>query len=164
MKNRHDVVGTLEMAIGLLIYLIPIVCGFYIITWAGRAYHEGHKLFVEESLDRPGEAHSEMVIITEEEAGSALTVGRMLERQKLISSGVTFAVKAKLSGYSGRILPGSFILSSDMNMEQMLETLSRVPGAEKEKKKGSQEEGSGETSRDRSSGSEKENKDVWGQF
>ena len=164
MKNRHGAVGIFEMVIGILIYLIPIVCGFYIITWAGKAYHEGHKLFVEESLDRPGEAHSEMVIITEEEARSALTVGRMLERQKLNSSGITFAVKARLSGYNGRILPGSFILSSDMNMEQMLETLSKVPGAETESQKGSGEEGTGETNEDKSAGSEKENKDVWGQF
>ena len=106
MKKRSDFIGIIEAAMGIMIYVIPIVCGFFIITWAGKAYHEGYKIFVEESLDAPGFAHSEMVTISAQDAGSALAVGRILEKQDLISSGLTFAIKARLSGYDDKILPG----------------------------------------------------------
>ena len=163
MKRGSEFVGIMEGALGIVIYLIPIVCAFFIVTWAGRAYHEGHKLFVDESLDRPGFAHSEMVTITEADASSAFAVGRILEKQDLISSGITFAVKAKLSGFDEIILPGTFILSSDMTMEQMLEKLSKMPAVETEGQEGSGETGT-ESDVDGSSETQKENKDVWGQF
>ena len=163
MKKRSDFIGIIEAAMGIAIYVIPIVCGFLIITWAGKAYHEGHKLFVEESLDAPGFAHSEMVTISAQDAESALAVGRILEKQNLISSGLTFAVKARLSGYDDSILPGTFILSSDMTMQQMLEKLSKTPGDENQDQEDGAENGTGDTDTG-GAGQEKENKDVWGQY
>ena len=163
MKKKSDFIGIIETAMGIAIYVIPIVCGFFIITWAGKAYHEGHKLFVEESLDAPGFAHSEMVTISAQDAESALAVGRILEKQNLISSGLTFAVKARLSGYDDSILPGTFILSSDMTMQQMLEKLSKTPGDENQDQADGAENGTGDTDTG-GAGQEKENKDVWGQY
>ena len=161
MDNRIEKTGIFETIIGILIDLIPVLCIVLIITWAGRAYAEGYGIFVQKPLDSPGEAHSEMVEIPEESAGSALAVGRILEDQNLISSRFAFAVKARLSGYNGAILPGTYILSSDMTMEQMLEKLSVEPGIES----GGQDQGAADPSaadRDQTSGG-KENKDVWGQ-
>ncbi len=163
MKKRSDFIGIIEAAMGIMIYVIPIVCGFFIITWAGKAYHEGYKIFVEESLDAPGFAHSEMVTISAQDAGSALAVGRILEKQDLISSGITFAIKARLSGYDDKILPGTFILSSDMTMQQMLEKLSKTPGTETMDQAEGDETGTGDMDTG-GAGQEKENKDVWGQY
>ncbi len=163
MSKRSEVMEIIENALGIVIYLIPIVCAFFIITWAGSAYHEGHKLFVDESLDQPGFAHSEMVTISTVDAGSALAVGRILEKQELISNGITFAIKAKLSGFEDSILPGTFILSSDMTMGQMLVKLSKQPAVESSGQEGVSETGEGEEG-SLDTDSEKENKDVWGQF
>lgn len=163
MKKRTGFPEIAEAVLGILIYLIPIVCGIYILSWAGRAYHEGYNLFAEESLDSPATAHSELITVSESEADSALAVGRILEKQNLVSSGVTFAIKARLAGYSDKFLPGSFLLSSDMTMVQMMEKLSREPTAEKaDPASGGEETAGAEDSQ--TGGKKKENKDVWGQY
>ena len=103
-----------------------------------------------------------MVMISEEAAGSALTVGGILEDMDLISNKYAFAIKARLSGYSDTLLPGNYILSSDMTMEQMLEKLSVDPAEEAARKEA--EEAAKAAEAEGSYTSEKlENKDVWGQ-
>ena len=95
MKKRTGFPEIAEAVLGILIYLIPIVCGIYILSWAGRAYHEGYNLFAEESLDSPATAHSELITVSESEAGSALAVGRILEKQNLVSQ--TREVRGQIS-------------------------------------------------------------------
>ena len=138
----------------------PIICVLIIIAWAGRAYAEGYGLFVQKSLDSPGDvqAHSEMVTISEEDAASALRVGKILEDMDLISSRYSFAVKARLTGYSHSILPGDYIISSDMTAEQILEKLSVDPATVPE----NQADGDAPADTGQSD-TQEENKDVWGQ-
>jgi cell division protein YceG involved in septum cleavage len=160
MDNNIEKTGLVETVIGIIMDVAPIICVFIIIAWAGRAYTEGYGLFVQKSLDSPGDvqAHSEMVTISEEDAASALKVGRILENMDLISSRYSFALKARLTGYSHSILPGDYILSSDMTMEEMLEKLSVDPATVPE------DQVDGETPADSGqSDSQEENKDVWGQ-
>jgi cell division protein YceG involved in septum cleavage len=160
MDNNIEKTGLVETVIGIIMDVAPIICVFIIIAWAGRAYTEGYGLFVQKSLDSPGDvqAHSEMVTISEEDAASALKVGRILENMDLISSRYSFALKARLTGYSHSILPGDYILSSDMTMEEMLEKLSVDPATVPE------DQADGETPADSGqSDSQEENKDVWGQ-
>lgn len=161
--KKLEKTGILETLIGLAMDVAPIICAVLIVGWAGRAYAEGHGLFVQKPLDSPGEAHSEMVTITEEDAGSALAVGRILEEQNLISSRFAFAVKAKLIGADDTILPGTFILSSDMTMEQMLARLSVEPGTYKNGSGGNGDGQAGEGDAWNEAPAQKENKDVWGQ-
>lgn len=152
---------TMDLIIGFLMDIVPVVCAVLIVAKAGSAYAEGYGLFVQKGMDAPGQAHTEMVTILEEDAGSALAVGKILENQKIITSRFTFAVKAKLTGYDEKLLPGTYILSSDMTMEQILEKISVLPGTETSGQEGlesGQEDESGESSE-----SVKENKDVWGQ-
>lgn len=161
MNNKIEKTGILETLIGLVIDAAPIVCAFMIVIWAGRAYAEGYGLFVQKGLDRPGDAHSEMVTLTEEDASSALKVGKILEEMNLISNRYAFAVKAKLTGHSHTMLPGTFIISSDMTMEQILEKLSVDPAAAP----AGTEQDTGEipvNTENRNSYEEKENRDVWG--
>lgn len=160
-KKRIRPSDLLEMLIGFLMDIFPVVCAVLIVLWAGKAYTEGYGLFVQQGKDRPGEGHTEMVTITEEEAGSLLGVGTRLEKQELVGSRFFFALKTKLSGYEDKILPGTYILSSDMTAEQILERISAAPEAETEGDENAEvsESGGGE------SGSEqKENRDVWGQW
>ena len=114
---------------------------------------------MQEGLDKPGEAHSEMISITEEDASSALAVGRLLERQDLIGSRYFFALKARLSGADGMILPGTYILSSDMTADDILTRICTDPAAET----GSPEEGAAAEEEGAAEGEETENRDVWGQ-
>lgn len=162
MDNKIEKTGIIETVIGIIMDAAPIICAFIIVVWAGRAYAEGYGLFVQKGLDSPGDvqAHSEMVTVSEEDAASALRVGAILEDMDLISSRYAFAIKARLSGYSHSILPGTYILSSDMTAEQMLEKLSVDPAAVPE----GEEEGTGETAEDSGENTqeEAENKDVWG--
>ncbi|MDO5476010.1 MAG: hypothetical protein Q4F43_02725 [Eubacteriales bacterium] len=161
MRNRKVGKGdVLEMAIGVIMDLLPILCAVMIVIMAGRAYAEGYRLFVQEGKDSPGEAHSEMVTITVEDAGSSLAVGGLLEKQDLIGSKYFFALKTKLSGYEGMILPGTYILSSDMSAEDILGRICTDPNAET----AGQEDGdAAETGTGENSENVKENRDVWGQ-
>ena len=148
-----------ETIIGFAMDLLPILCAVFIVTWAGRAYAEGYGIFVQTPRDKAWEAHTEIVVITEEDAASAFAVGKILEDQEIITSRFAFGIKARLSGYDGMILPGSYILSSDMTMEEILVKIS-VP-TEDTSTDGSGGTGGGNT--DEEGPSIKENKDVWGQ-
>lgn len=164
MKERFRRAGLIETVLGCIMYAIPVIGVVFILVWAGRAYAEGYGLFVQKALDTPGEAHSEMVTITEEDAGSAMAVGKLLEDEDLISSRYAFAVKARLSDYSGAILPGTYILSSDMTMEHILRRICGEEGANadgQEKAAGGQPV-TGELE-DSLPSEKKENRDVWGQ-
>ena len=164
MQKKKTVGGILETILGFLIYAVPVVCAFLIVVWAGRAYAEGYGLFVQQALDSHGDAHSEMVTITEEDAASARAVGKILEKEDLISSGLAFSVKARLSGYSGAILPGTYILSSDMTMEQMLQRLcaESLDAASGQDGSAGDQPAAGEL-RESIPSDSKEDRDVWGQ-
>ena len=145
MDNNIEKTGLFETVVGIIMDVAPIICVLIIIAWAGRAYAEGYGLFVQKSLDSPGDvqAHSEMVTISEEDAASALRVGKILEDMDLISHS---------------ILPGDYIISSDMTAEQILEKLSVDPAAVPEN------QADGDTPADTGqSDTQEENKDVWGQ-
>jgi cell division protein YceG involved in septum cleavage len=158
MDNNIERTGLIERVIGIILDVLPILCAFIIVAWAGKAYSEGYSLFVQKGMDDIGSAHSEMVTLTEEDASSAMKVGGILEDLDLISSRYAFAIKAKLSGYDDAILPGTYVLSSDMTMEEMLEKLSVDPATVPE------DQADGETPADSGqSDSQEENKDVWGQ-
>ena len=160
MDNNIEKTGLFETVVGTIMDVAPIICVLIIIAWAGRAYAEGYGLFVQKSLDSPGDvqAHSEMVTISEEDAASALRVGKILEDMDLISSRYSFAVKARLTGYSHSILPGDYIISSDMTAEQILEKLSVDPATVPE----NQADGDAPADTGQSD-TQEENKDVWGQ-
>ena len=70
MDNNIEKTGLFETVVGIIMDVAPIICVLIIIAWAGRAYAEGYGLFVQKSLDSPGDvqAHSEMVTISEEDA------------------------------------------------------------------------------------------------
>lgn len=160
MDNNIEKTGLIETVVGIIMDAAPVICVLIIIAWAGRAYTEGYGLFVQKSLDSPGDvqAHSEMVTISEEDAASALRVGKILEDMDLISSRYSFAVKARLTGYSHSILPGDYIISSDMTAEQILEKLSADPATVPE----NQADGDAPADTGQSD-TQEENKDVWGQ-
>lgn len=157
MDNNIERTGLIERVIGIILDVLPILCAFIIVALAGKAYSEGYGLFVQKGMDDIGSAHSEIVTLTEEDASSAMKVGGILEDLDLISSRYAFAIKAKLSGYDDAILPGTYVLSSDMTMEEMLEKLSVDPQAAP-----SGEEDDEETPADSDSGTKEENRDVWG--
>lgn len=160
MDNKIKKTGIFEMAVGVIMDAVPIICVIIIVVWAGRAYTEGFGLFVQKPLDKPGEAHSEMVTVSDTDAASALKVGGILQDQNLISSRYAFAVKARLTGYSHSILPGTYVISSDMTMEQILEKLSADPAAVPA---GEEQDGTEDPEDREVQDSGEENRDVWGQ-
>ena len=76
MKKDNREAGILETLIGVLMDALPIVCAFFIVTWAGPKV--GYELFIQME-HRSGSTHTEIVEVTEEEASSALAVGRVLK-------------------------------------------------------------------------------------
>ena len=160
MDNKINKTGILEMAVGAIMYAVPSICEIILVARAGRAYTEGFGLFVQTPLDKPGEAHSEMVTVSDTDAASALKVGGILQDLDLISSRYAFAVKARLTGYSHSILPGTYVISSDMTMEQILVKLSADPAAVPA---GEEQDGTEAPEDSTIKDSQEENKDVWGQ-
>ena len=101
-----------------------------------------------------------MVTVSDTDAASALKVGGILQDLDLISSRYAFAVKARLTGYSHSILPGTYVISSDMTMEQILVKLSADPAAVPA---GEEQDGTEAPEDSTIKDSQEENKDVWGQ-
>ncbi|HIR25015.1 MAG TPA: endolytic transglycosylase MltG [Candidatus Egerieimonas faecigallinarum] len=105
----------------LLIYL----CVLLAILFAGStAYNFGYAIFYQEAVASSNEAVE--VTVTVEEGDSAMTVARMLENRGLVENALVFRMQELISDYHGQIKPGTYILNTAMEPEQMLKILSQT--------------------------------------
>ncbi len=105
------------------IILIILVAVFYnaagrIGGYAQKYYRYGYNLVADSAVDRPGQGKT---ISLEIQSGMTVSqVGRLLEENGLIRSASTFVLKESMSEYKGQIQPGTYEVSSEMSMDQIL--------------------------------------------
>lgn len=105
------------------IILIILIAVFYNVAgriggYAQKYYRYGYNLVADSAVDRPGQGKT---ISLEIQSGMTVSqVGRLLEENGLIRSASTFVLKESMSEYKGQIQPGTYEVSSEMSMDQIL--------------------------------------------
>ena len=118
MKKALRTVGVIVDTMGSLIALA-------ILFMAGQAKHYydvGYGIFSQQSKDAPGTG--KVVMYTVEEGLTATKLGQQLEEQGIIESARLFLIQEKVSDYSGKYVPGSYALSSEMTTEEIMRVIS----------------------------------------
>lgn len=86
--------------------------------YAQKYYRYGYNLVADSAVDRPGQGKT---ISLEIQSGMTVSqVGQLLEENGLIRSASTFVLKESMSEYKGQIQPGTYEVSSEMSINQIL--------------------------------------------
>lgn len=102
------------------VYLIVAVVVIYI---GKTAYDFGYNIFYQQPMDSEEEGRD--VTVAVEEGDSVYQIGRTLESRGLIQDAKVFVVQEKLSNYSGKLQPGTYILNTSMTPDEIMEILAK---------------------------------------
>lgn len=120
----------------LAIYLIVTIAVIYI---GKSAYDFGYDIFYQQPVDTEEESRDITVVV--DEGDSVYQIGRTLESRGLIRDAKVFVVQEKLSNFSGKLQPGTYILNTGMTPDEIMEILARenVKGQPNQTQEGSSE-------------------------
>lgn len=102
------------------VYLIVAVAVIYV---GKTAYDFGYNIFYQQPMDSEEEGRD--VTVAVEEGDSVYQIGRTLESRGLIQDAKVFVVQEKLSNYSGKLQPGTYILNTSMTPDEIMEILAK---------------------------------------
>lgn len=95
-----------------------------VVTYIGKtAYDFGYNIFYQQPMDSEEEGRD--VTVAVEEGDSVYQIGRTLESRGLIQDAKVFVVQEKLSNYSGKLQPGTYILNTSMTPDEIMEILAK---------------------------------------
>lgn len=140
--------GVIDWVGDVLKIVLVIVVILFCISMSHQAYQVGYNIFHQESVDPEGEGHDVEITIT---AGMSVDqIGQMLEENGLLKDGSLFRYQERFSSWHGKIVPGTYTLSTDMTPDDMLKVLSANYQDESstESTESSAEESSGSTAAD----------------
>ena len=81
-----------------------------LVIWIGKVtYQFGYNIFNQQAMS-PGEGQEVTVVIKED--ATAYDVAKTLKSKGLIEDSLVFVVQEKLSNYSGKMRPGTYLLST----------------------------------------------------
>ena len=118
MNSRQvgvSIVGTIMKAV------IAIVAVMLIYRYAMIAYSYGYQIYNQQPIST-GEGKSVSITVTDSDSVS--DIGKMLVNKGLIADARLFTFQERLSGYHGKIQPGTYELSTAMTADQMLQIMS----------------------------------------
>ena len=102
------------------VYLIVAAVVIYI---GKTAYDFGYNIFYQQPMDSEEEGRD--VTVAVEEGDSVYQIGRTLESRGLIQDAKVFVVQEKLSNYSGKLQPGTYILNTSMTPDEIMEIMAK---------------------------------------
>lgn len=108
---------------GLLRFLVYILAVILIFMAGRAAYNFGYEVFDQQAVDEEADAKEVTVVI--EEGDSVYQVGKILKENGLIEKPTIFWVQEKFSDYRGMIEPGTYILKTSQDVDNILEILAR---------------------------------------
>lgn len=121
METKKLAGGILSVSVKACIIVLTIV----LLYLAGKkAFDFGAAIFDEKSMDAKGSGYDVMVTIPSGATNS--DVADILLNNGLIDNKTLFLVQLKLSDYSGKIIPGSYVLSTTMKPTEIMTVLGTV--------------------------------------
>jgi len=125
--------------------ILVYICVILAIVFAGKtAYSFGYLIFDQHPMAATEEEGQDVTVIVKED-DSVYDIGKNLKAKGLIEDPIIFWAQEKLSDYSGKIKPGTYLLNTYENVNQMLSVLSGEntegqPSQENSEKEESQED------------------------
>ena len=139
--------------IKVLLYIVVIL----LIVLVGRmAYSFGYLVFDQRPATVVKEEGEDVTVVVKE-GDTAYDVGQTLVEKGLSENAVVFWVQEQLSDYKGKIQPGTYILNTADNVDEMLAIMSG------EDTEGQPSQDTGDQAEDGSGESEGENSDASGE-
>ena len=120
--------GLLHVLLNVAFYCIVV---FIILKACGAAYDFSYQLFGDVRVDTTNPIERQLVIEKDE---STMSVASKLELYKIIDNKYSFYVRAKLTDEN--ILPGTYVVRSDMNYDMILEEITTENSQDTTKKAG----------------------------
>lgn len=111
MGDTRDRMGAAGVAVAGGFFKIALyVCVAVLIIWIGKVtYQFGYDIFNQHAMS-PGEGQEVTVVIKEDV--TSYDIARTLKSKGLIDDALVFVVQEKLSNYSGKMRPGTYLLST----------------------------------------------------
>ena len=111
MGDTRERAGAAGVAVAGVAFKIALyVCVVVLLFWIGKAsYQFGHDVFNQQAMS-PGEGQEVTVVIKED--ATSYDIARTLKSKGLIDDALVFVVQEKLSNYSGKMRPGTYLLST----------------------------------------------------
>ena len=107
-KERAGAAGV--VVAGVFFKIALYVCVVVLLFWVGKAsFQFGHDVFNQQAMS-PGEGQEVTVVIKED--ATSYDIARTLKSKGLIDDALVFVVQEKLSNYSGKMRPGTYLLST----------------------------------------------------
>lgn len=130
MKVKSLIFAVAETIIKVVVLAFAIM---YIFKGISAAYDFGYKVFADEPVSAN---NGRTITVGIPENADASDVSKMLEDKGIIKDARLFVVQEYLSEYHGKIKPGIYDLSTDMNAAKILETISAETIVEDEEMSG----------------------------
>ena len=144
MERIKSIIGKIVDTIcSLAIYAVIAALVYIIVTGTMRFYDIGYGLFFQKAKDAPGTGVTIEFEITKDM--STMEIGRRLESKGIIDNARLFWLQEKVSDYAGKILPGTYELSSEMTADEIMEVITNGGEAPEEDAQGSGGEGTEES-------------------
>lgn len=111
MGDTRDRMGAAGVAVAGGFFKIALyVCVAILIIWIGKVtYQFGYDIFNQHAMS-PGEGQEVTVVIKED--ATSYDIAKTLKSKDLIDNALVFVVQEKLSNYSGKMRPGTYLLST----------------------------------------------------
>ena len=111
MSDTRERAGAAGVVVAGVFFKIALyVCVVVLLFWVGKAsFQFGHDVFNQQAMS-PGEGQEVTVVIKED--ATAYDIAKTLKSKGLIEDSLVFVVQEKLSNYSGKMRPGTYLLST----------------------------------------------------
>ena len=119
MKSK-DVVVSVFSTVFKIVAAIVIVMLVY--KWSMSAYEYGKRVFNEPPV-AVGEGRD--VTVTVNQGDTVKEISKLLEEAGLIRDAELFVIQEMLSGYKDKMKPGTYVLSTSMTTEEMMQIMSK---------------------------------------
>lgn len=125
MNIKEVILAVCETLIKIAIAVVVVI---FIYRGSLVAYDYGYRIFEEPAMAKEGEGRD--VVVTIPEGMSAKEMGELLYMKGLIRDEKLFQIQYFLSEFRKDLLPGTFTLNTSLQVEEMLEVMTKEPVTE----------------------------------
>ncbi len=113
--------GTLDWIGDAVKIVLVILVIMFCISMSHRAYEIGYNIFYEKAVDDSANARTVEITVTADMSVSQ--IGKLLKEEGLIEDAEVFQYQERFSSYHGKIMPGTYKLSTDMTPSEMIKEM-----------------------------------------
>ncbi len=121
VPHLKDGQGTLDWIGDVIKIVLIVVVIMFCVSMSHRAYEIGYNIFYEKAVDEKGSGKTVEVTITD--GMTVNQIGKLLKEEGLIKDAEVFYYQERFSSYHGKIVPGTYELSTEMTPSEMIKKM-----------------------------------------